>query len=160
MLDLTVAENLVVDRVDSRPYAEFGWLNRKAIGSLAAALLDRFDIRASSAGAAARTLSGGNQQKVVLARALRDGSEVLLAHRPTRGLDVGATEEILQQISTAADAGAAVLFISSSLEEVLRMGDRIIVFYRGRIAGETSGRNASVERIGRWMTGVQSDNAA
>ena len=160
VLDLTVAENLVVDRVGSRPYAKFGWLNLKAIRLLAAALLDRFDIRASSAGATARTLSGGNQQKVVLARALRDGSEVLLAHRPTRGLDVGATEEILQQISSAAEAGAAVLFISSSLEEVLRMGDRIIVFYRGRIAGETSGRNASVEQIGRWMTGVRSDSAA
>ena len=160
VLDLTVAENLVLDCIDSQPYAKFGWLNLKAIRSLVASLLNRFDIRASNIDVAVRTLSGGNQQKVVLARALRDGAEVLLAHQPTRGLDVGATEEILQQISTAADAGAAVLFISSSLEEVLRMGDRIIVFYRGRIAGETSGQNASVQQIGRWMTGVRSDEAA
>ncbi len=160
VLDLTVAENLVVDCIDSQPYAEFGWLNRKTIRSIAISLLKRFDIRASSSDVAVRTLSGGNQQKVVLARALRDGAGVLLAHQPTRGLDVGATEEILQQISTAADAGAAVLLISSSLDEVIRMGDRIIVFYRGRIAGETSRQNASIEQIGRWMTGVRSDEAA
>ena len=84
----------------------------------------------------------------------------MLAHQPTRGLDVGATEEILLQIATAAGAGAAVLFISSNLDEVLRIGDRILVLYRGRIAGETMGRDASVEQIGRWMTGVQSDEAA
>jgi ABC-type uncharacterized transport system ATPase subunit len=158
-LDLTIAENLVIDRVSEPPYSRGLALDRRAIGERARDLLQRFDVRATGPDAPARTLSGGNQQKVVLARALRDGARVLLAHQPTRGLDIGATEDLLERLAKTAEDGAAVLFISSNLDEVLRLGDRIVVLYRGRVSGETSGRDASLEQVGRWMTGYRDEAA-
>jgi simple sugar transport system ATP-binding protein len=117
--------------------------------------LTKFNIRAADIYVRARTLSGGNQQKVVLARAMRDGAPILIAYQPTRGLDIGATEELLERLRGAANGGAAVLLISSNLEEILRVADRIIVLYRGRMMGEVGGGDVSLDKIGGWMTGTE-----
>jgi len=99
-------------------------------------------------------LSGGNQQRVVLARELSGNPAVLIAAQPTRGLDVGAIEYMTNRIRQAADDGVAVLLISSELEEILDVADRIVVMYRGKIAGEMSRADADLERIGLLMGGV------
>ena len=154
VLDLTVSENLLLDCVDRQPFAAYGRLNLGQIAEHSRDLLVKFNIRAAGIHVRARSLSGGNQQKVVLARAMRDGSPILVAYQPTRGLDIGATEELLSRLRAAANGGAAVLMISSNLDEIMRIADRIIVLYRGRIIGVTAGEDASLDTIGGWMTGA------
>ena len=100
-------------------------------------------------------LSGGNQQKVVLGRELDSNPRVLVAAQPTRGLDVGATEYVHKALLAQRDAGAAILLISTELEEVLALSDRIVVLYEGRIAGEVPGDRANAQRIGLMMAGVE-----
>jgi len=154
-LELNVAENLVVDAIGRRDYSLLGWVRRNAVLALARRLIEQFRVRTPGPTATARTLSGGNQQKVVLARALRDRPTLLLVHQPTRGLDIGATREVLEALGHSAEQGAAVLLISSNLDEILAVADRIFVMYRGSIIG--GGRVGSVtrEEIGHWMTGSQ-----
>jgi general nucleoside transport system ATP-binding protein len=150
---LTVAENLVIDRVGRPPLSRAGVLNRQAINGEAAEAIRRFNIRAPGPTARARTLSGGNQQKLVLARALSAPTQLLVAHQPTRGLDIGATSEVLDTVAAAARDGAGVLFISNSLDEIFAMGDRIVVMHRGAITGQAVAGEVGREQVGRWMTG-------
>ena len=127
--------------------------NLRAVTDYAVRLIKEFDIRSESAGQLAGSLSGGNQQKVVVARELGTEPMVLVASQPTRGIDVGSIEFIHQQIVAQRDKGMAVLLVSSELDEVLSLSDRIAVIYRGRIVAIVDGADADRDRIGLLMAG-------
>jgi ABC-type uncharacterized transport system ATPase subunit len=148
----TIAENLVLDTYDRPPFAKGFALNLREIAANAEARVVEFDVRTPSSQAAASTLSGGNQQKVVLARELSRPLKLLIVAQPTRGLDVGSQEFVHRRIVAERDRGAAVVLISTELDEVLGLADRIAVMYRGRIAGEV-GAGASAEEVGLLMAG-------
>ncbi|MDQ2846850.1 MAG: ABC transporter ATP-binding protein [Actinomycetota bacterium] len=149
----TVAENLILDQFDSPDFCS-GWsLRTDAIGTNAARRAEEFDIRPPTPDAFASTLSGGNQQKVVIARELSRPLELFVASQPTRGVDVGAQEFIHRRIVAERDAGSAVVLVSSELDEVLALADRIAVMYRGSIIGELPG-GSSRDQIGLMMAGI------
>jgi ABC-type uncharacterized transport system ATPase subunit len=153
VMDLPIAANLILDRIDAAPFSRAGWLNAGAIAREAVRLAAAFDIRGDGVGSTPRALSGGNQQKVVLARALGRAVPLVVVHQPTRGLDVLASEEVLKRLRAAADAGRAVVAISSNLQELMRLCDRIVVLLAGRITGTLSRSEVSLERLGALMTG-------
>lgn len=146
---MSIAENLLL-RQDGRWKAVRG---RRAREAAARALMARFDIRAAGPHAAAATLSGGNQQKIVIARELDRRPAVLIAHQATWGLDPGATGFVLRQVQEMRDAGAAVLYVSSELEDVLAIADRIAVLFGGGFAGTLSRAEADPGRLASWMSG-------
>jgi ABC-type uncharacterized transport system ATPase subunit len=131
----SVADNLILDVYDRPPYASGIVLNREAIQQAAVRLVDEYDIRTTSVLTPAGTLSGGNQQKVVVARELSRGTKLLLASQPTRGLDVGSIEFVHKEIVRQRDRGVAVVIVSSELDEIYALSDRIAVMYEGRIVG-------------------------
>ena len=149
---LSVAENLVYDRIDRAPYGRRLWIDPRAVAARGADLVRRFSIAVRSPSAAASTLSGGNAQKVVLARALGTDLHLLIAAQPTRGLDVGAIEFVWNQIRDQRDAGVAVLLITTDLNEVTALSDRCFVIYRGRLVETPLDREA----IGMAMGGAGS----
>ena len=151
VLDLTVAENLVL--ANTGRVSRWGMLNRSRIEQLARELIDRFEIYTPSPNIPLRLLSGGNQQKVVLARELSGAPKVLVASQPTRGLDVGAIEYMNEQLRAAANDGVAVLLISTELEEILDLADRVTVIFRGRLAGSMPRGTVDLERLGLMMGG-------
>jgi simple sugar transport system ATP-binding protein len=150
---LTVADNLVLDIYGDEPFA--GRLSRRlgVVHEHAVEKKKEYDIRAVSVEEPVSSLSGGNQQKVVLARELARPIKVLVASQPTRGLDVGSIEYMHRRIVEERDKGCAVLIISSELDEVLALGDRIAVMYRGRITGIVE-PGVGRERIGLMMAGA------
>ena len=152
VLDMTVAENLVL--IDPHQVATRGVIDRVRLATCAQALIDEFDIQCAGPDAPLWSLSGGNQQRVVLARELSYSPKVLVAAQPTRGLDVGAIEYMTNRLRDAAAAGVAVLLISSELEEILDLADRIAVMYRGKIVGEMSRADADLERLSLLMGGT------
>ena len=158
ILDYSLAENLVLGR--QHGYARRGILDRQAIAANARALIEGFDIRPTDATLAARALSGGNQQKIVIARELSRAFTVLLAAQPTRGVDVGAIEFIHGELRKARDAGKAILLVSAELREVLSLSDRIAVMYGGRIVAVMPRSAASEEVLGTFMTGATRGAAA
>jgi len=149
----TVAENLVLDLYDNKPYSNGANLDLKLIQQNAVDRVAEYDVRTASVEHPASTLSGGNQQKVVLARELSRPLKVLIVAQPTRGLDVGSMEFVHKRIVTERDAGAAVILVSSELDEVLGLADRIGVMYRGKIIGEVPG-GTDAEQIGLLMAGT------
>ncbi len=152
VLDMTVAENLVLvdpSRVATRTVLDAGRMDEHA-----RRLIEEFDIQCSGPDAPLWSLSGGNQQRVVLARELDQHPKVLVAAQPTRGLDVGAIEYMGERLRAAADGGVAVLLISSELEEILDLSDRIAVMYRGKVVGEMDRADADLERLGLLMGGA------
>jgi general nucleoside transport system ATP-binding protein len=155
VLDMSLAENLVLHDYAKPPYAKRGFLNPKKIVESARGLLQEFDVRGGSATTPASALSGGNQQKVVIAREVHRDPRVLIAAQPTRGLDVGAIEFVHRRLVEQRDAGKAVLLVSLELEEVLSLADRILVIYEGGIAGEY-GPDVTEEELGIAMTGGRS----
>ncbi|HZO27661.1 MAG TPA: ABC transporter ATP-binding protein [Chloroflexota bacterium] len=150
----SLADNLVLSRYDRQPFAR--WFRRMldAVRQFAARLVAEYDVRTPSVRAQAATLSGGNQQKVVVARELSAEPRLLIAAQPTRGVDVGATELIHRRISAARDAGAAVLLISSELDELLAVADRLLVIYRGRITAELDTESVDREMLGLLIAGA------
>jgi simple sugar transport system ATP-binding protein len=153
VLDMSIADNLVLDLHDQPPYARHGARDLAEVRASGQRKLKDFDIRASSAETAVGTLSGGNQQKVVVARELSRPVRLLVAAQPTRGLDVGSIEYVHRRIVEERDKGVAVLLISSELDEILSLGDRVAVIYRGGIVGvvpSSTGR----EEIGLMMAGA------
>ncbi|HSJ90642.1 MAG TPA: ABC transporter ATP-binding protein, partial [Ilumatobacter sp.] len=152
VLDMTVAENLVA--IDPALVTERGVFDRDAMRAHARRMIDEFDIQCAGPDAPLWTLSGGNQQRVVLARELSLAPSVLVAAQPTRGLDVGAIEYMGGRLRQAAREGVGVLLISSELEEILELSHRIVVMHRGRIVGEMPRSRADLERIGLLMGGV------
>jgi len=149
--DLTVAENLALEHISS--YTNKGMLDRKKIQEDAAEIIHEFQIKASP-GDQLRKLSGGNMQKVVLARALSRKPRVLIASQPTRGLDVGATEYVRKRLLEERDRGTAVVLLSEDLDEVLALSDRIAVIYEGSIRGIIPAAEATPEKLGLLMAGA------
>lgn len=153
VLDMTLWENSLLGHQFKRSYAgRLGVLAIKKIKALATRLIKAFDIRARDISDQAATLSGGNQQKLILARELEAEPQLLIAHQPTRGLDVGAIEFVWKQILNQKSEGRAVLLISAELDEIYELSDRIITIYEGRITGEYA-PDAPPEKIGLGMTG-------
>lgn len=156
--ELTVAENLVLDQIQN--FSNNAILDRKEIRENASRLIERFQIKARPTDKA-RTLSGGNMQKMLLARVLAEKPLVIIAPQPTRGLDVGATEYVHQQLLDQREQGAGVLLISEDLDEILALSDRVAVIYEGEIVGVMPIHEADVERLGLLMSGaVKEDNNA
>ncbi|MGH9105937.1 MAG: ABC transporter ATP-binding protein, partial [Acidimicrobiales bacterium] len=154
VLSMSIADNLVLDVYNQEPNARFGARDLRRVRSDGERKLAEFDIRASSAEVTVGTLSGGNQQKVVVARELSRPVTLLVASQPTRGLDVGSIEYVHRRIIEQRDRGAAVLLVSSELDEVMALGDRIAVMFRGRVVGTVS-PSTSREQIGLMMAGVE-----
>jgi simple sugar transport system ATP-binding protein len=148
---MTVAENLVMPVLNE--VASRGVLQRDEINDRAQSLIDEFNILTPSPDTPLAQLSGGNQQRVVLANALSCGPKVLVATQPTRGLDVGAVEYVSERLREAADDGIAVLLISTDLGEIAALADRILVIYRGAIIGEMARSEFDLERIGLLIGG-------
>ena len=154
VLDFTLAENLGLHDYRKPPNSRFGWLFPNRLVRRARRLLEQFDVRGGGPQTRAAALSGGNQQKVVLAREISREPSVLLAAQPTRGLDVGAIEFVHRRLVEERDNGKAVLLVSLELEEVLSLADRILVIYEGRIVREYS-PDVTEEELGIAMTGGQ-----
>ena len=151
--DFTIAENLMLDGSFSAPFAKGYQIDFAARDRIADELIEEFDIRTPSATTLAKQLSGGNQQKVVVARELSRELKVLVASQPTRGVDVGSIEFIHEQIIAARDAGKTVVIISTELDEVLALADRIAVMYRGKIVGIVDAKTTR-EKLGKMMAGI------
>src|SRR5438105_428707 len=156
VLSYPVADNLVLRTYERPPFAHGIQIVRDAIIRFAQRVAQEFDIRARSVRVPAGTLSGGNQQKVIIAREFTRGGKLLVAAQPTRGVDVGSTEFIHRKLVDARDKGMAVLLVSAELEEVMSLSDRIAVMYRGRIAGLMDAADATPETLGYMMaTGMR-----
>ena len=153
VLEFDLAENLILGDHRAMPYARWGFALPKAIGEIARKRISDFDVRTPSEQVLAGNLSGGNQQKLVLAREVGRDPELLIAAQPTRGLDVGAIEFVHKRILAERDAGKAVLLVSLELEEVLALADRIIVVYEGTFVAEFPSGDVDAETLGVFMTG-------
>ena len=151
ILSFSIQDNLVLNRYMNAPFARGGVRNESACEVEAKDNISEFDIRTPSAGVAAGTLSGGNQQKVVIAREFDRNLKLLVLDQPTRGLDVGSIEFIHRRAIEKRDAGTAILLVSAELDEVLEMSDRIVVMYRGELVAERDGRTADKNEIGILM---------
>jgi general nucleoside transport system ATP-binding protein len=147
-----VADNMVLDQYNRPPFASGINLNLGAIATNATERVREFDVRTTSTEAAVSTLSGGNQQKVILARELSHEHEVLVASQPTRGLDVGSIEFVHRRIVDQRDKGVAVLIVSAELDEIYALADRIAVMYEGRITGFRP-PTVPAEELGLLMAG-------
>ncbi len=155
----SIAENLILDVHDESPYARRGVLDWDRIRDHGARLLREFDIRARSIDVPARTLSGGNQQKTIAARELSRSIRLLIASQPTRGLDVGSTEYVHRRLVQARDAGVGVLLVSAELDEVMSLGDRIVVMYDGRLQGPFDPAEVTRAELGLMMAGSRATAA-
>jgi len=152
-LDMTVAENLVIKEFASSPYSKSGILHYNPIREHARKMIRKYDIRTRSGEVKVANLSGGNQQKVIIAREMNSEPVFVLASQATRGLDLGAVESVHNALLMERNRGAAVLFISTELQEVMSLSDRIIVLFRGEVMGSISGEGADVSTIGKMMLG-------
>ena len=133
-------------------------IQRESIDTNAETLVKKFDVRIPSVQTPGASLSGGNQQKMVIARELSRPIQLMIAAQPTRGIDVGSIEFIHQQIVAKRDEGIAVLLISSELDEIMALSDRIVVMYRGSIIGEVLNKETTRQELGLLMAGVKSDS--
>ncbi|MBW4500531.1 MAG: ABC transporter ATP-binding protein [Scytonema hyalinum WJT4-NPBG1] len=153
VLQFNIAQNLILKAFKKLPFCHRFLLQKQAISNNAKSAMQEFDIRATSEGVKVSQLSGGNQQKVVLARELAREPMLIVAMQPTRGLDVGATEAVQLQLLAQRNRGAAILYISTELEEVMAISDRIAVMYTGEFVGVLDATTATVEEIGFLMAG-------
>ncbi|MBR4635799.1 MAG: ABC transporter ATP-binding protein [Clostridia bacterium] len=159
VLDYTLEDNLVLQRYFEPEFtSKAGFLRRANIRKYAEKLIGDFDIRSGQGPETiARSMSGGNQQKAIVARELDKDPELLVAVQPTRGLDVGAIEHIHKQLVAKRDAGKAVLLVSLELDEVMDVPDRILVMYEGEIVGELDPKTTTQEELGLYMAGAKRD---
>ena len=158
VLDYTLEDNLVLQRYFEPEFTKAGFLRRKNIRTYAQRLIDDYDVRSSQGPVTiARSMSGGNQQKAIIAREIDKDPQLLIAVQPTRGLDVGAIEFVHKQIVAQRDAGKAVLLVSLELDEVMTVSDRILVMYEGQIVGELDPKKTTVEELGLYMAGARKE---
>jgi ABC-type uncharacterized transport system ATPase subunit len=157
--DFTIAENLILREHNKPPYSHAGFLNLKWIASHSDELIKTYNVKAPSQETLAKNLSGGNIQKLVLARELSRQPRVLIAAQPTRGLDIGATEYVHQRLLEQRSEGTAILLISEDLDEILALSDRIAVIYEGMIMGIIDRSQATPEKLGLLMAGVSAEEA-
>lgn len=153
ILEYPIKDNLILERVRQEPFSTKGRLNFKNIDENARNLVEKFDIRPTDINEKAVSLSGGNQQKVIIAREIANNPDVLIAAQPTRGLDVGAIEFIHQYLVELRNQNKAVLLISFELDEIMDLSDRILVIYDGKIVGEKDPKKTDEFEIGRLMAG-------
>ena len=161
VLDYTLEDNIVLQRYFEPEFTSpMGFLKRKNIRSYAERLIEQYDVRSGQGPITkARSMSGGNQQKAIIAREIDKNPELLIAVQPTRGLDVGAIEYIHKQLVAQRDAGKGVLLVSLELDEVMNVSDRILVLYEGEIVGEFDPKQVSVEELGLYMAGSKRKEA-
>ena len=161
VLDYTLEDNMVLQRYFEPQFvSKAGFLKRKAIREYANRLIEQYDVRSGQGPVTvARSMSGGNQQKAIIAREIDKDPELLIAVQPTRGLDVGAIEYIHKQIVAQRDAGKAVLLVSLELDEVMSLSDRILVIYEGEIVGELDPKTTTAEEMGLYMAGAKRKGA-
>lgn len=155
VLPFSVAENMILHEYNHAPYARRGFLAFRTIADHARELVGKFDVRTAGVNTEIQNLSGGNQQKVVVARELSRDPRFMLVNQPTRGIDIGATEFVLQQILAQRDRGSAILLISTELEELFAISDRILVMYEGQIVGEVPPDRSRIEEVGLLMAGTR-----
>ena len=156
LMDLSVEENLILENHSGGDFQSHGLIRFPAIHRFSEELIERFSILTAGRDAPVKSLSGGNLQKVILARELSGRTVLVTASQPTRGLDVGAMEYIHQRLLAEKERGSAVILISEDLDEIFTISDRVIVMYEGRIMGDVEINAAVREQIGLWMTGVKS----
>jgi simple sugar transport system ATP-binding protein len=149
-----IAANMLLNQVGDSPFSRGLRIDRRAVRTHAEELVEQFDVRTPSVQTAGANLSGGNQQKVIVAREFFHADRLLVLSQPTRGLDVGSIQYIHGQVVAKRDEGVAVLLNSSELDEVLALADRIAVIFRGRIVGIVDRAEASRARIGLLMAGA------
>ncbi len=156
VLDYTLEQNLVLQRYWQPQFQQKGFIKQDAVREYANKLIQQYDIRSGQGPVTvARSMSGGNQQKAIIAREIDKAPELLVAVQPTRGLDVGAIEYIHKQLVAQRDAGKAVLLISLELDEVMNVSDRILVMYEGEIVGEFDPKKTTVSELGLYMSGAK-----
>lgn len=160
VLDYTVEENLIMGYHDEKPFAKGGVLNFKSIEEHSNDLIPKFDIRTPSKEVLAKSLSGGNQQKIVVAREFYLDPDLLIASQPTRGVDVGAIEFIHRQIIELRDRQKAVLLISAELQEIMSLSDRIAVMYEGEIVDIVDAKTATEAELGLMMAGIKGNESS
>ena len=162
VLDYTLEDNLILQRYFEPEFTnKFGFLRRKNIRTYAERLIDTYDVRSGQGPVTvSRAMSGGNQQKAIIAREIDKDPQLLIAVQPTRGLDVGAIEFVHKQIVAQRDTGKAVLLVSLELDEVMTVSDRILVMYEGEIVGELDPKNTTVEELGLYMAGARKEGQA
>ncbi|RHB51090.1 ABC transporter ATP-binding protein [Exiguobacterium sp. AM39-5BH] len=153
VLDYSIRDNMVLQTYYKEPYSKRGLMNYKAVAEKAKVLIEKFDVRTPSVDVPARALSGGNQQKAIIAREVDRSPDLLIAAQPTRGLDVGAIEFIHEQLIKEREKGRAVLLISFELEEILHVADRIAVLYEGKIVGIRDPKETTEQELGFLMAG-------
>lgn len=159
VLDYTLEQNMVLQRYWQKEFQKGGFIKFKAVEDYSEKLIEKYDVRSGQGGKTlVRSMSGGNQQKAIVARELDREHKLLIAVQPTRGLDVGAIEYIHSQIVKDRDAGAGVLLVSLELDEVMNLSDRILVMYEGEIVGELDPKKTTVQELGLYMAGAKRDN--
>ncbi len=160
ILDYNLAENLALKRYHTKQFNKSGFLRFGRMYSYADGLIEKYDIRSGQgAYTTVRSMSGGNQQKAIVAREIDLDPEILLAVQPTRGLDVGAIEYIHKQLVAQRDEGKAVLLISLELDEVMDVSDRILVMYEGEIVADLDPKRTTVQELGLYMAGSKREAA-
>lgn len=155
LMDLSVEENLILENHSKADFQHYGFMKSHKIHEFSDHLIKSYDIKTAGRDAVTKSLSGGNLQKVMLARELAGEPSLIIASQPTRGLDVGAMEYIHQRILQERERGAGILLISEDLDEIFALSDRIVVLFEGELMGESFGATASREQIGLWMSGVK-----
>ncbi len=156
VLDYSLEQNMVLQRYWQPAFQKSGFIKFDAVRNYAEELIARFDIRSGQGPVTpVRSMSGGNQQKVIIAREIDKAHEILVAVQPTRGLDVGAIEYIHKQLVERRDAGKGVLLVSLELDEVMNVSDRILVMYEGEIVGELDPKTTTVQELGLYMSGAK-----
>ncbi len=151
--DMSIKENLALEAIRNRPVSRVGWINWRSINETARDLMMRYDVRGGEPGTTVRRLSGGNMQKLILARVLEASPDLILANQPTRGLDIGATAYVHQQLFNARARGAGLLVISEDLDELMALSDRIVVMFHGRLSRPIVPHDVTQQEIGLMMSG-------
>ena len=156
VLDFLLDQYMVLQRFNEPRFENHGFINNKAVRDYATYLIDKFDVRSGQGAITrARSMSGGNQQKAIIAREVDRDKDLIVAVQPTRGLDVGAIEFIHSQLVAERDRGKAILLVSLELDEVMSLSDRILVMYEGEIVGELDPKKTTVEELGLYMAGAK-----
>jgi simple sugar transport system ATP-binding protein len=159
VLDFTLSENMILGSYFKPEFGRGGFIDYKSMDKLAFKLIDEFDVRTSGIHTNARSLSGGNQQKAIIARELHKEPDLLIAVQPTRGLDIGAIEYVHKRLVQARNEGKAILLVSFELDELYALSDRIAVMYEGRLMGEVDAENRDDQQLGLMMAGNRSGAA-
>ena len=154
VLNWSIVENAILGRQNLPGIRKGALTDWRAARADAAAIVERFDVRAASLDVTVKTLSGGNQQKLLVGRALIGDPRFVLAYQPTRGIDVGAAALVQSRLIEARNRGSAILLISFELDEILAIADRVLVMYRGKITGSFTGSEIDRGKIGRLMAGL------